>query len=151
MAKGFGAIMATAAQAIVASKQKTTPTCPLCGELMEENSMGGAPWFCYGGRDAHRNWLEEHRQAAYEYHQRGGVVFYIDLSTPEQYRRENWNPDMQGVIMAVALVDGVKFEFMTVRGGNGVTNFRVEHDAGQTPVEKMPVADDWRWAEWCGV
>ena len=145
MSRSFGSIMAEVAQNHLAMKQRGAPTCPLCGAPMEGH---GDPWFCYGGRNEHRRWLESRRLAAFEYQQGGGVVFYRDLDTPARYRSQNWDPDMQGVILAVAEINGIRFFFDAVRGENGVTNFRVTTDPAAEEINKFPAANDWQWAEW---
>lgn len=131
------------------SAQSQHPACPLCGEIMTYN---GAAWFCYGGRVAHTAWLESRRSAAFDAQERGEVVFWVDIQTPPRYRRDNWDPSMQGIILARTETG---WEFGTVRGANGVTNFRVDvpRDVNFYPVEPrhdIPALDDWRWAEWTG-
>lgn len=144
MAKGFGQIMAEAHAAYVAAMQEKHPCCPLCGEVMYFN---GAVWSCRYNRESHLEWLHKRRSSAYEYQQNGGVVFYVDIQTPPAYRWQNWNPDMQGVVLA-ATENGWSFE--TCRGDFGRTNFLVrapEDWDRRSPIEP-PNLDDWEWAEW---
>jgi hypothetical protein len=107
--------------------------------------MGGA-WFCYGGRDAHCAWLDGLRGSAYEYQERGGVVFHVDISTPARYRRDNWNPEMQGVLLAVTESG---WQFSTVRGARAVTNFTVTSPYTDEK-HNVPAMHNWQWAEWTG-
>ncbi|MEM4204289.1 MAG: hypothetical protein QXS54_09505 [Candidatus Methanomethylicaceae archaeon] len=146
MAKGFGEIIAESHMMWLKSAQEENPQCPLCGEVMYFN---GAVWSCRYNRESHLEWLHERRSAAYECQKEGGVVFYIDIQTPPAYRWQNWNPDMQGVILAVT-EDGWSFE--TCRGDFGWTYFLVR--APETWDRRSPIAPprlkDWRWAEWTG-
>jgi hypothetical protein len=141
MSKSFGEIMAAATMAASQWKQKNHPQCPLCGEIMQFN---GVAWFCYGGRKDHYEWLMSRKKAAFEYQESGGVVFWMDIETPPRYRYRNWSPEMQGVLIAVT-ENG--WQFGTVRGENGVTNFRVTPPEGKD-WECIPALKDGCWAEW---
>jgi len=139
--KGFGSILAEVAIAKRAEAFAGAPACPICGAPME----GGVAWFCYSDREAHKDWLNARAAAAYEYQRSGGVVFYADLKTAPEYRYENWNPALIGVIMAAAVTpDGETLLFSTVRGSSGI-NFRVDMPKKSAYI---PQPNDWHWAEW---
>jgi hypothetical protein len=139
MTKGFGTIMAELAMADSANRQKDNPRCPICKEIMDYN---GVAWFCL---DDHSMWLGSRREAAFRYQEGGGIVFWVDIKTPERYRSRNWDPDMQNVILAVTETG---WNFSTTRGGGGKTNFRVQSPENWTPEGGVPSLDDWEWAEW---
>ena len=127
-------------KAHIISNVQNSIGCPLCSEPMQHN---GVAWFCYSRRDEHSVWLYSRREAAYQYQLSGGVVFFVDLRTPPRQRPNNWDPDLQGAILAVS-TDG--WFFATIRGMNGVTNFRVTAPDGWDGV--IPQTVDWVWAEW---
>ena len=143
--KGFGAILAETAISARDARIKSTPVCPLCGEIMEGGSMG---WFCYTNREEHTRWLAERREAAFKYQGAGNPLFYSDLTLSEDAVKKhiNWDPEMQGVILAVQQINGETVFFMTVRGSYGRTNFRVDCPENG----EIPPSDGWQWAEWTG-
>jgi len=144
MTKGFGAIMAEVSMAQEKANRDVTVACPLCGQPMTDE---GVAFFCYHERDNHIADVISKQEAAYEYQKKGGVVFWLDISTSPQYRFENWNPDMQGVLLAVATKSKeIVGEFGIVRGRNGKSNFRVtlENGANVNDVNNAT----WRFAEW---
>jgi hypothetical protein len=99
MASGFGSILAKMAISERQAQFAENPACPLCGEPMSSN---GTAWFC-DTPEPHRKWLRERMGLAYEAQGKGQVVFHADLKhSPKQIAQHmSWDPEMQGVILAV--------------------------------------------------
>lgn len=149
--KGFGSIVAEVSGRIAAAQERDNPLCPLCGYPMERGCTPTRIWFCYGGRDDHAAWLNnaERRERAFAAQRRGEVVKWVDLQTPPPYRWQNWDGSMQACILAVT---DSGWAFITVRGGWGATNFKIEalnvhQDMRDVPI---PKPEDWQWASWIG-
>lgn len=149
MAKGMGGILAAASMEKRKELQEKNPSCPLCGEAMVFN---GAVWSCIHGKADHQRWLRTLTGAAFEASKAGKIVFYVDLSTPPAARLDNWDPGLQGALLAIALKPGGQsFEdawiFESRRGPGGATTFvATEPKTGQDWF--LPSQADWEFADW---
>lgn len=149
MAMGMGAILAKASMEMQREKQTGCPSCPLCGQPMESN---GVVWSCVHGKADHQTWLWSRSKAAFKASEAGEIVFWLDLETAPKYRIDNWDPNMQGMIVAIALKPEGKslddaWMFETRRGPGGATTFVATKPASGID-GFFPSQDDWQLMKW---
>jgi len=153
MAKGLGALMAEMAMSEKKAALKHDPACPLCGEPMVGN---GVVWSCVAHNAQHKEWLRSRQDAAFETSEAGEVVFFIDLRTAVDVRIDNWDPELQGALMAMAFVpeggtalDDV-WTFETRRGYARRTTFVASPPDNFAPGGWIPSDEDWLFLDWTG-